>query len=124
MMSDRRRKVGEQGERLAADYLLARGYEIVERNHRTRQGEIDLIVRDQRELVFVEVRTRTTTRYGTPGESVDRRKQKKLRELALAYLQQQGRPASSFRFDVIAITCPVGGTDWSQAEILHIEHAF
>jgi putative endonuclease len=122
-MRERRRIVGEQGERLAAGYLQAKGYEIVERNYRTRRGEIDLIARRQRELVFVEVRTRTTNRFGTPAESVDGRKQKKLRELALAYLQQKGRTASSFRFDVIAITCPSGG-DWNQAQILHIEHAF
>lgn len=123
-MSDRRREVGQKGEQWAAQYLQQQGYEIVERNLRTKQGEIDLIALDQQMLVFVEVRTRTSTAYGTPGESVNWRKQKKLRELALAYLQRQSRRFPSFRFDVIAITCPARVTNPEQVKIEHVKHAF
>lgn len=123
-MSDRRRAVGEKGEQLAAQFLQKKGYEILERNVRTRQGEIDLIALDRRELVFVEVRTRTSAAYGNPAESVNWRKQKKLRELALAYLQRHPRRVPAFRFDVVAITVPAKATDTDQVKIHHIEHAF
>lgn len=123
-MSSRRRAVGQKGEQVAALYLQRLGYEILERNLRTRQGEIDLIALDQQVLVFVEVRTRTTAAFGSPAESVDWRKQKKLRELALAYLQRQARRIPAFRFDVIAITCPTISADEDQLKIEHVKHAF
>ena len=75
----------------------------MERNYRSRRGEIDLIMRDARTLVFVEVRFRASTRFGTPAESVDVRKQRKLAATAAHYLQsnQTNLPC---RFDVIALS--------------------
>lgn len=123
-MSMRRRVLGQQGEDLACLFLQEKGYVIRERNVRTRDGEIDVIALDGRTLVFVEVRTRTADTYGTAHESITWKKRQKLRELALAYLQRQAEPFPSFRFDVIAITCPAGKVDKVEAKIDHIEYAF
>ncbi|RNB76447.1 YraN family protein [Brevibacillus panacihumi] len=123
-MSMRRRVLGQQGEDLACLYLQDKGYVIRERNVRTRHGEIDVIALDGRTLVFVEVRTRTADAYGTAQESITWKKRQKLRELALAYLQRQTESFPSFRFDVIAITCPLGKVDGVATKIDHIEYAF
>jgi putative endonuclease len=120
-MSDGRKALGQKGERLAESFLHSRGYLVIDRNVRTRHGEIDLIAFDRSTLVFVEVRTRSSSSYGTPAESVTWRKQKKLRELALAYLQTTQQPVRQFRFDVIAIVYPPGT---GQPHIDHILHAF
>jgi putative endonuclease len=123
-MSDRRRALGQKGEQIAEAFLEQKGYRILERNVRTRRGEIDLIAVEGQSLVFVEVRTRTGTSFGTAAESVTIRKQKKLRELAMAYLQTIPEYVPSFRFDVIAIQCPSRGEPTQDANICHIEHAF
>jgi len=123
-MSLRRRVLGQQGEDLACLFLQKKGYVIRERNVRTRQGEMDVIALDGRTLVFVEVRTRSVYTFGTAHESITWRKRQKLRELALAYLQRQAESFPSFRFDVVAITCPSGKVDGVTTKIDHIEHAF
>jgi putative endonuclease len=120
-MSRERKALGQRGERLAESFLRSKGYVVIDRNVRLRHGEIDLIALDGTNLVFVEVRTRSGTSYGTPAESVTWRKQKKLRELALAYLQTCVRPVRTFRFDVIAIVFPAGS---GRPHIDHIIHAF
>lgn len=123
-MSDRRRALGQKGEQLAASFLQQKGYQIRERNVRTRRGEIDLVAIDGKSLVFVEVRTRTGQTFGTAAESVTWRKRQKLRELAIAYLQTLAQPVPAFRFDVIAIHCPTQGDFQQEPFIQHIEHAF
>lgn len=102
-MTDARSDLGKRGERLAEEYLLAQGYRLEERNYRTARGEIDLILWDGGELVFVEVRTRTSLKFGSAVESVTRQKQQKLREIALAYLQTRSVPVKAFRFDVVGV---------------------
>ncbi|MDP9485252.1 MAG: YraN family protein, partial [Actinomycetota bacterium] len=77
-----RRSSGEWGERLALRYLVERGYELIERNYRTRHGEIDLVMRQGTTLVFVEVKLRRGTGFGGPLEAVTTRKQDTLRSLA------------------------------------------
>lgn len=116
-----RKELGKWGEARAEQFLREKGFHLIARNWRTRGGEIDLIGMAGGTLVFVEVRTRTSTMYGTPSESVDWRKQKKLRQLSLAFLQQYEKPVASFRFDVVSILVHSGNT---QVEITHIEHAF
>lgn len=95
---------GPAAETQACRYLLAQGLELVTRNYRCRHGEIDLIMREGRSLVFVEVRYRGNRRFGGGSETVDHRKQSKLAAAALHYLQRHpdaaARPA---RFDVVAI---------------------
>jgi putative endonuclease len=93
---------GAQAEQQALDYLLAQGLRLVERNFRCRGGEIDLIMREGEQLVFVEVRYRRSARYGGALASVDRRKQGRLITAALHYLQRH-RTAGATRFDVVAL---------------------
>ncbi|AIG27636.1 YraN family protein [Brevibacillus sp. 7WMA2] len=110
-MTDRRRLIGQIGESRACDYLESLGYSIIGRNVRLSQGEIDIIAMEQRTVVFVEVRSRigkkgVTPRYGSPVESITPRKQQKLRQLALAYLQNHTQSYDSFRIDAIAVWIP------------------
>lgn len=123
-MSGHRRALGQKGEQIAEAYLLKKGYRILERNMRTRRGEIDLIARVGDTFVFVEVRTRTGHTFGTAAESVNWRKRQKLRELALAYLQTLSHPVPIFRFDVIGIHFEPGEAASREPQIQHIEHAF
>src|SRR2546422_11304508 len=78
--------LGEEGERAAARFLEARGYRILERNYRTRRGEIDLIAEDGRMLVFVEVKVRLDDRFGGPAAAITRAKQARIARLAQQYL--------------------------------------
>jgi putative endonuclease len=95
--------VGDAKERLAEDYLRMHHLQPVARNHRCRFGEIDLVMRDGTTLVFVEVRYRRSDRFGTPAETVDRRKQQRLTAAASHYLQAHPTVLPC-RFDVVAIS--------------------
>ncbi len=119
---DRRIQTGHMGEVLAKEYLEKHGYDILELNWRCRSGEIDIIAKYNDILVFVEVRTRKSKeRFGTASESVDHRKQKKVREIALIYLHFNGKHDHDLRFDVIAIALD----DKNNVEILeHLLSAF
>lgn len=95
--------LGDGYERQAASWLAGRGLQIIERNFRTRAGEIDIIARDGDCLVFVEVRARTHRRFAGAAASVTRGKQRRLLRAAARYLQLRPQLAqSSCRFDVIA----------------------
>jgi putative endonuclease len=95
--------IGPQGEELAADYLNRFGYKIIERNYRRRFGEIDIIAKEEETIVFVEVKTRRSTRFGTPFEAVDLRKQRQLSRVALDYLTRHDLLERPARFDIIAV---------------------
>ena len=107
--------LGRRGEEIAAEHLRRRGYQIIERNVRSRYGEIDLVARDGDCLVFVEVRTLRSTAL-TPEESITVRKQSRMARLGMAYLQAHGVEDASWRADVIAITLGSGG------QASHVEH--
>lgn len=94
---------GRAGERLAALELEGQGYRILETNFRCRYGEIDLIVEDECDLVFVEVKMRRGTASGLPEEAVDARKQRRLLQVAAYYLALHEYVERSWRIDVIAI---------------------
>jgi putative endonuclease len=96
--------LGRKGEDLAASYLRSLGWEIVERNYTTWLGEIDLVCRDHGTLVFVEVKTRTSSGIARPDQSVTQRKQAKLRRLVEEYLMKHNLESSDVRFDVLGIT--------------------
>lgn len=99
------RRTGSAYEAVAASYLTARGYRVLERNFRCRQGEIDLIARDGRYLVFVEVKYRRSLAKGDPAEAVGPAKQKRIRQAAAFYLYSRGLTCDTpCRFDVVAIT--------------------
>jgi len=99
-----KRKLGEDKEELAAAFLQEAGYTIIARNFRCRQGEIDLIAKEDTILVFTEVKYRATHAAGYPEEAVDQRKQRRIGKVALYYLTTRvGRTDVPCRFDVIAI---------------------
>ena len=114
-----RRDRGRAGEDVAWDHLRRAGYTLVARNLRNRFGEIDLIVERHGALVFVEVRGRSGTRFGTPLESVDPRKQRQLSRLAADYLARRRLEDRRARFDVIAVEWQDG-----RPRIEHLENAF
>jgi putative endonuclease len=99
--------VGAAGEDRAAAWYQAAGYEVVSRNWRSRQGEIDLVLRRGPLVVFCEVKARNTVAFGAPYEAVSRSKQLRLRRLAAEWLRGHGRtmagPAHEIRFDVASI---------------------
>lgn len=99
------RRTGSRYESVAADYLVEQGYRILERNFYSRQGEIDLVARDGRYLVFVEVKYRSGTANGSPAEAVGPLKQRRIRGTARYYLYSRGLPEDTpCRFDVVAVT--------------------
>lgn len=102
-MADRRRALGAAGEQAAARWYEARGYEVLARNWRCREGEIDLVVRRGGTVVICEVKTRTSASYGLPAEAVTAAKQRRLRVLARQWLAQSGLYAPAVRFDVVAV---------------------
>jgi putative endonuclease len=104
---DRRRTLGLAGEEIAAAHLGRLGYVVLDRNHRTRWGEIDIIAHAPGVIVFVEVKARrSSARAGSPFDAVDARKQMQVRRMAAAWLAQvSDRPrADDLRFDVIGVT--------------------
>lgn len=112
--------MGDWGEDLALRYLQERGYELVERNYRTRYGELDLVVRDRETLVFVEVKLRRGRGYGDPLEAVTPRKQAAVRSMAERYLAERAPAFDTLRFDVVGITTGAGGGP----RVQHVEDAF
>ncbi len=102
-MPDRRRALGKLGEDLAVQHLQALGYVILERNYRCEYGEVDIVARDHERLAFVEVRARRGNAFGTPEESVTRRKQARLATVARDYLEQKGLNDVAWGVDVVAV---------------------
>lgn len=98
---DNRKALGQKGETLAVLYLEGKGYQIIERNFRCRRGEIDIIAQKDNELIFIEVRSRSTGNYGAAIESINYRKQQRIRTLALIYMQRNQRQEVNCSFDVI-----------------------
>lgn len=114
-----RTRLGDFGERAAANHLAGQGYRLIERKWRCDLGEIDLIMHDGLELVFVEVRARR--REYVPEESVGIQKRRKLIALAYSYLNALPQsPEPAWRIDVVAITI---GSDGRIARLHHIRNA-
>lgn len=100
---DPRRALGARGEEATVRWYEARGYTVVDRNWRCREGEIDVIVSHGSAVVFCEVKTRTSDRFGAPVEAVTRVKQLRLRRLAAAWMSARGVRAPEVRFDVASV---------------------
>ncbi len=116
-MSDKIKK-GKEGEALAADFLMGKGFEITERNYRHKRSEIDLIVKKNNWLIFVEVKMRSSDAYGYPEDFVDYKKAKNIIDGAEEYIYQKNWQGN-VRYDIISILDQHG-----QKEIVHIEDAF
>ena len=94
--------LGKKGERLVVEYLKKQGYEILEKNYRTPFGEADVIAKDRDEILFIEVKTRTSDKYGTPAESVIKKKREKYVKIAKFYWLKTGEEPN-VRFDVAEV---------------------
>jgi len=106
---------GKSGEINACDYLKGKGYEIIEQNFKNKIGEIDIICKKDDRIIFIEVKTRSTAKYGVGGFAVNEAKMQKIRLVATAYLKKKKLLESKMRFDVIEIL---------YNKIRHIENAF
>ena len=95
--------VGNYGENLAAEYLRDIGYRIVSRNYNTQVGEIDIIALDKDYLVFIEVKSRNSTKYGYPHEAVDYIKKGRIIDTALYYIAQNNIVNRQIRFDIVEV---------------------
>ncbi len=102
-------ELGERGENIALDFLRKNGYHILAENFRSPLGEIDLIVREGAETVFVEVKTRRSLEFGMPEESVTSGKQKQILKSALIYLKGKGFHEINCRCDVISVAVDNNG---------------
>lgn len=110
-----KRAFGNEGEQAACDYLIRKGWQIIDRNVRRGRGEIDIIARKRRITAFVEVKRRTNIAFGTPAEAVNTEKQKRIAHAAALYMQENDLLDARIRFDIIEIL---------PGEIRHIEGAF
>ena len=95
--------IAKLGEKLAVEHLKTQGYQILAENYRFRRGEIDIIAKHEKRIVFVEVKTRRSLKYGLPQSAVTKQKQRQISKVALAYLQTHNLIDTPCRFDVIAI---------------------
>jgi putative endonuclease len=111
--------LGDRGENVAARHLRNSGYRIIVRNFQCPLGEIDIIARDGKTLVFVEVKTRTMD-DPTPEDQVNEAKQHQITKTAKLYLTRYGFPQPPARFDVIAVVWPNG----RDAQVRHTQNAF
>lgn len=109
---------GKSGEELVRNYLISKGYIIIDSNYRNKIGEIDIIAKDKDILVFIEVKTRTNTTYGYAFEAVDLRKQKKIINTSMVYIKYKRYNNIQLRYDIIEV--------YLQKDIIinHLENAF
>ncbi len=98
-----RKELGKKGEEIALRFLKKNGYRMIERNYICKMGEMDIIAREKDTLVFIEVKTRTSTEFGPPQLAVNASKQRQLSKVALNYLNERRLKDVKARFDVVAI---------------------
>lgn len=120
-----KRSFGTEGEDFAAMYLEHDDFKVLCRNFRfSRLGEIDIIAREKEYICFIEVKTRSSTRFGAPAEAVDIRKQLKIRKLAMVYLKQFNLTESFIRFDVAEVFCSRASSGFKPSSVNLIRNAF
>ena len=98
-----KQQIGQYGQQIAKEFLIKRGYQVIKENYYTRLGEIDLIIKDHNQLVFVEVKTRTSLKFGLPEEAVSQFKKERMINCALQYLSEKEIQDDNYRLDIIAI---------------------
>lgn len=102
-MSKKHLFLGCSGEEIAADFLKDNGYKVLERNYKSKLGEIDIIAQEKDAICFIEVKTRSSDKFGAPSEAITSSKQKQISRAALVYLKEKGLFDRRARFDVISI---------------------
>ena len=102
-MSGHNRTLGAAGEAATAEWYETRGYQVLARNWRCREGELDLVLAQGRTVVFCEVKTRSSAAFGAPMEAVTRPKQQRIRRLAARWLEATGARPADLRFDVASV---------------------
>ena len=118
--ADPRKVLGDRGEEAAADFLAQRGMRIMERKFRCRGGEVDLIVRDGADLVFVEVKTRSSREFGEGSEAVTAAKRRRILRAASLYLSARDSLSHPCRFDVVSVRFGAAGATLLE----HLKDAF
>ena len=103
VMTTKYQQFGEKSESVTVDFLKKQGYRIIELNYRTKLGEIDIIAKQEKTLVFIEVKARKSSRFGRPELAVTPKKQRKISMVALYYLKSTKQGNAKARFDVVAI---------------------
>ena len=111
-----KRKFGIIGEKIVQGYLVNKGYKIIETNYYTKRGEIDIICQKDNYIIFVEVKTRTNLKFGTPAMAVNYTKRKHIKDVAKMYLYFNKLNGSEIRFDVVEVFISNG-----KCNINHIE---
>ena len=119
-MANPRLRLGNWGERVARNFLVDKGYRVLENGFRSAWGEVDIVARDGGELVFVEVRTRRGTALGTPQESVTWAKAGRLIATAQSYMEEKGVTGADWRIDLVSIVLDSRGR---VQELSHLTHA-
>ena len=118
-MQNSRQLLGATGEEIAVDYLISQGYVVFDRNWRSKSGEIDIIASEkfnsQDELIFIEVKTRSSRDYGDPIEAISATKYLRMYRLALEWLSENSASREAWRLDVISIVI-------SRAQEIEIDH--
>ena len=115
-----RQRLGNWGEGVARRFLEREGYRVLDTQYRCRWGEVDIVATEGGELVFVEVRTRRGTRFGTPQESIAPSKASRLESTAQHYMAKNGLTHSNWRIDLVSILLDSGGL---VQEVSHLKHA-
>ncbi|SFH50573.1 putative endonuclease [Tindallia magadiensis] len=118
-----KQSIGRKGEAKAKQYLLEKGYSVLSENFRAKIGEVDIVITDRDSIIFVEVKSRRTEKYGLPREAVTPYKQSKIRRVALLYIKKYKLEKRKVRFDVIEIYVDEDLDDkfW---KVTHIINAF
>jgi putative endonuclease len=116
-----RERAARCGERIAAEFLMLRGMDVVDRNVRVGRGEIDLVARDREQVVFVEVKFRTAGGRGTPLDAVGVKKREDVARAAAGYLSRRGLLDRAVRFDVVGITWRADG---EELLVQHVPNAY
>jgi len=111
---------GKKGEGLAVSYLKKQGYRIIEKNYKTALGEIDIIAGDRDSICFIEVRSSNSIDFGSPEETITRKKEAQISKAALAYIKRRKLEDKSCRFDVVSVR----NVDSPAPEIKLIKNAF
>lgn len=110
------KKIGDFGEKIAEEYLVEKGYQVLDRKYTTRFGELDLVTMEAGCIVFVEVKTRTSTTFGTPEDSITPAKIERIENAGLLWMQEHPTAPDDWRIDAIAIYVN------SQGQLIDLRH--